>query len=73
MASQHNFSFKPVPDGLVGEDCRNGMRDMVGDGEFFSVLLPDGSRLLHPIPHSEKHPISFGREVLAHLVGEPSR
>ncbi|KAK9863158.1 hypothetical protein WJX84_000744 [Apatococcus fuscideae] len=73
MASQHGFSFKPVAAGLEGEGCRNGLKDMVGDGEFFSVLLPDGSRLLHPIPRSEKHPISFGREVLAHLLGEPTR
>ena len=73
MASQHSFSFNPVAAGLAGEDARSAMRDMVGDGEFFSISLPDGSRLLHSIPRSEKHPISFGREVLAQLVGEPGR
>ena len=73
MAGQHSFSFRPVAAGLIGEDVRNAMKDMVGDGEFFSILLPDGSRLLHAIPRSEKHPISFGRDVLAQLIGEPTR
>jgi hypothetical protein len=27
------------------------MRDIVGDGEYFAAILPDGSRLVHPIAY----------------------
>ena len=45
----------------------------VGEGEYFLALLPDGSRLVHPIAFGERHPLNFGREVLAELAGEPER
>jgi hypothetical protein len=37
------------------------------------ALLPDGSRLVHPIAYGERHPLNFGREVLAELAGVPER
>lgn len=45
----------------------------VGEGEYFVALLPDGSRLVHPIPFGERFPLNYGREVLAELAGEPER
>lgn len=45
----------------------------VAEGEYFLTLLPDGSRLVHPIAHGERFPLAFGREVLAELVGAPER
>jgi diadenosine tetraphosphate (Ap4A) HIT family hydrolase len=52
---------------------RNTLRDVVGDGEYFCAILPDGSRLVHPLSYGERHPLSFGREVLAGLAGAPER
>lgn len=52
---------------------QDAMRDIVGDGEYFCAILPDGSRLVHPIAYGERHPLSFGREVLANLMGTPER
>lgn len=45
----------------------------VGEGEYFLALLPDGSRLVHPIAYGERFPLNFGREVLAQLAGVPQR
>lgn len=45
----------------------------VGDGEYFVALLPDGSRLVHPIAYGERFPLNFGREVLAELAGVPEK
>jgi hypothetical protein len=45
----------------------------VGEGEYFVALLPDGSRLVHPIAFGERFPLSYGREVLAELAGVPER
>lgn len=42
-------------------------------GEYFVALLPDGSRLVHPIPYGERFPLNYGREVLAELAGVPHR
>lgn len=45
----------------------------MGDGEYFQALLPDGSYLVHPIAFGERHPLNYGREVLAELAGVPDR
>lgn len=55
------------------EAMREGVRDVVGDGEYFSAILPDGSRLVHPLGFGDRHPLAFGREVLAGLAGVPER
>ena len=36
---------------------------MVANGEFFLLLLPDSTRLVHPIAMGERFPLNFGREV----------
>lgn len=55
-----------------GEAGREVLREAVGDGEYFLVLLPDGGRLVHAITRGEKHPITFGREVCTHHAGMPA-
>jgi len=41
---------------------------------FLHVELPSGERLLHRLRSNEKkHPLQFGREVLARLLGQPRR
>jgi hypothetical protein len=37
----------------------------VGAGEFFAATLPDGERLVQPIPRGARHPLNFGREARA--------
>lgn len=49
------------------------LRAVVGDGEYFLALLPDGSRLVHPIRTGERHPLQLGREALAKVAGRPDR
>ena len=46
-----------------GEAGRDALRAVVGAGEFFAAMLPDGSRLVQPIPRGVRHPLNFGREV----------
>ena len=46
-----------------GEEGRQALRDVVANGEFFLIILPDGTRLVHPIMAGERHPLNFGREV----------
>ena len=48
---------------LQGEPGREALRQVVANGEFFLLLLPDGSRLVHPIAMGERFPLNFGREV----------
>lgn len=47
-AAQHGFQLTHLPPAR-GEAARDAVRDVVGDGEYFMALLPDGSRLVHPI------------------------
>lgn len=59
-----------------GEAGRDALRAVVGAGEFFAATLPDGSRLVQPIPRGVRHPLNFGREVrpglgCRHLTGSP--
>lgn len=44
-----------------------------GDVNYFSVELPDGRVLAHPLSAGEKIPMQFGREVLADLLEMPER
>ena len=71
-AAKHGFGFTRLPP-LKGEEAREALAGVVHNGEYFIALLPDGSRLVHPIAYGERHPLNFGREVLAELAGVPHR
>ena len=49
------------------------MRDIVGDGEYFQAILPDGTHLVAPVPAGVRLPMGLGRDVLAELAGQPER
>lgn len=73
-AAAAGFQLKRIPAAAgTEESARKALRDVVGEGEYFQAILPDGSRLVHPIAYGERHPLNFGREVLAKLVGQPER
>jgi len=72
-AEKHGFSMEHLPPVEGGKDEREALRAVVGTGEYFVALLPDNSRLVHPIAYGERHPLGFGREVLAELAGVPHR
>lgn len=65
-------TFTPIEKADV-QTTVDAMKDIVGDGEYFCAILPDGSRLIHPIAYGERHPLSFGRDVLASLAKVPER
>lgn len=71
-AARQGFEMKQLPP-ATGEAARAALKEAVGEGEYFVALLPDGSRLVHPIAFGERFPLSFGREVLAGLVGAPEK
>lgn len=71
-AAKHGFTLTHLPP-ATGEAAREAIRGVVGDGEYFVALLPDGSRLVHPVAYGERHPLNYGREVLAELAGVPER
>eukprot|EP00891_Asterochloris_glomerata_P004628 jgi/Astpho2/4628/e_gw1.00067.405.1_t len=71
-AQAHGFDFQELPP-ACGEAARQQLRDAVGNGEYLLAYLPDGSRLVHPVPRSEKHPLMLGRQVAAELCGAPAR
>jgi len=73
LAAQHGFEFQHLPKAATDDDGRQQLHQAVGEGEYFVALLPDGSRLVHQIQYGERHPLTFGREVLAQLVGQPER
>lgn len=71
-AARHGFGFTKLP-AARGEEAKEALARAVNNGEYFVALLPDGSRMVHPIAYGERHPLNFGREVLAELAGVPHR
>ena len=52
---------------------RTALQRLVGDGEYFLGLLPDGSGLVAPLPPGTRAPMQLGRQVLATLAGAAGR
>lgn len=73
LAVQHGFEFQHLPKAATDDDACQQLHQVVGEGEYFVALLPDGCRLVHQIQYGERHPLTFGREALAQLVGQPER
>ncbi|KAH7619036.1 hypothetical protein Ndes2526B_g05985 [Nannochloris sp. 'desiccata'] len=72
VAARHGFGFTRLPP-ASGQEAKDALSAVVQKGEYFVAFLPDGSRLVHPIAYGERHPLNFGREVLAELAGVPHR
>ncbi|KAL0053002.1 hypothetical protein WJX82_011315 [Trebouxia sp. C0006] len=71
-AQAQGFAFTALSK-AVGKASRSQLQEVVGDSEYFLAILPDGSRLVHPISREERHPLDFGRQVVAQLAGTPDR
>lgn len=71
-AQAQGFAFTSLPH-TPGKASRSQLQEVVGDSEYFLVILPDGGRLVHPITREERHPLDFGRQVAAQLAGTPDR
>ncbi len=70
-AERHGFTFEVIPP-QDAEGATAALKAVVGWDEYFSATLPDGTVLVHYIKRGEKHPMNFGREVVAELLGNPS-
>ena len=73
-AKRLNFEWTellPKPESAI--DLQTAIAEIAGDGEYYAVHLPDGTVLLRVIRPKEPHWMSFGREVLGHLLGCPER
>ncbi|PSC76403.1 Zinc finger CCCH domain-containing 64 [Micractinium conductrix] len=72
-AERHGFTLTFLPKLIGDAEAKEQLRGVVGDGEHFVALLPDGARMAHRIAYGERFPLNFGREVLAELAGCPER
>ena len=72
-AKRLGFEWDRVdPPGSAAE-CQAKLAAIAGDGEYYCVHLPDRSMLVRRIERGERHWMSFGREVMGHLLGCPER
>jgi len=67
-AQQDGFSLQHVEQASVDK-----LEQLVGSSEYFVAYLPDGSILWTQISRDQKHPMDFGRRVLAGLLGTPEK
>mmetsp|Transcript_33531 Transcript_33531/g.60570 ORF Transcript_33531/g.60570 Transcript_33531/m.60570 type:complete len:525 (-) Transcript_33531:739-2313(-) len=62
-----------IPSGLSPLETQAKLYELVGDGEYFLVILATGERLVSVLPFGTRFPLGLGREVLASLAGTPER
>jgi diadenosine tetraphosphate (Ap4A) HIT family hydrolase len=67
-AAQDGFSLDHLAAGTLDD-----LAQAVGDSEYFAAYLPDGSMLATKIQKEPRHPMDFGRRVLAQLLGCPDK
>lgn len=48
MCQAHGLDLTCLEKG-DGNMCRESVRDLVGDEEYFMAIMPDGTRLIRPI------------------------
>ena len=73
-AKRLNFEWTELsPKPASALDLQTAIAEIAGDGEYYAVHLPDGAVLMRCIRPKEPHWMSFGREVLGHLLGCPER
>ncbi len=71
-AQAQGFAFTALPK-ATGKAARQQLQEAVGESEYFLAILPDGSSLVHCISREERHPLDFGRLVVAQLAGTPDK
>ena len=71
-AQGQGFAFTALPK-VLGKAGRQQLQEVVGESEYLLVTLPDGSRLVHTITRDERHPLDFGRHIVAQLAGTPEK
>jgi hypothetical protein len=47
--------------------CRAALKELVGDGEYFLGVLPDGSGLAANLVPGQRAPMQLGRQILAQV------
>jgi len=72
-ATRLNFEWTVLEKPKNASELQLGLASVAGDGEYFAVHLPCGSVFARKIQPREPHWMSFGREVLGHLLGCPER
>ena len=72
-AKRLDFEWEVVAPPESAADAQAALASIAGDGEYYCVHLPDGTMLVRKIGRGEPHWMSFGREVLGHLLGCPER
>jgi hypothetical protein len=72
-AKRLGFEWKVIAPPESALDLQTAIAQHCGDGEYYAVHLPDGTVLLRKVGRGEPHWMSFGREVLGHLLGCPER
>lgn len=68
QGAKSGIEFESLPPGTP-------LKDHLEHGEaFFAAELPSGEKLLHRLARNpRRHPLQFGREVVASLIGAPER
>ena len=64
---------KRIEAGFGEPEFRSKMRDVVGDGEYILLVMPDGESLVHPIMRGERMPYNFLRDEIASALCKPER
>ena len=72
-AQRLNFEWEVIAPPESAADAQAAIAAIAGDGEYYAVHLPDRTMLVRKIGRGEPHWMSFGREVLGHLLGCPER
>jgi hypothetical protein len=72
-AKRLGFEWEVIAPPESALDLQTAIAQHCGDGEYYAVHLPDGTVLLRKVGRGEPHWMSFGREVLGHLLGCPER
>ena len=68
MAKQDGFTLDHLEKGTP-----ESLSDALGDSEYFAAYLPDSSMLVTKIQREPRHPMDYGRRVLAQLLGCPDK
>lgn len=61
-AAKHSFAFEALPPS-EGSESQTVLRNLVGTGQYFLAVLPNGKRLVHAIERCDPY------KVRRHFVG----